>query len=176
MNSLRPITTPRPPRGFTLVEAIATIAVLAVVMTVCSRIISTTVNAYAEIASAMERIGFEVRSCRLVSAGSAAPDMSAVRADRLTWTDSSGEARDLRVVGSALILTIGSTDYTLVNNVTAFAVSAFDESGAALAASLDDCSAVRRVQITITAARAGVAETLRSRLFLRRLAAGSASS
>lgn len=173
-------------RGFTLVEAIATIVILGVVMSACSRLISAATTSYAsastraelhaELASAMERIMLELRSCQSDPGGSTTPDILAVRSDRITWTTPSGE-RTLSRSGSSLVLTASGSDCTLVAGITSLAIQTYDDQNEELDATLDEdeCQEVQRVQITLTAQRLNITESLRSRVFLRCVAAGSAA-
>lgn len=173
--------------GFTLVEAIATIVILGAVMAVCSRIISTATAAYtagatraelhAELSSAMERVMLELRSCSISTGGTFAPDISTVAADGLTWTTPSG-TRQLSLTAGSVVLTTSGSAASLASGVTAFSVQTYDQSNTALATTLNgsECAPIRRIEITITAARQGVTETLRSRTFLRCTAQGFSSS
>jgi prepilin-type N-terminal cleavage/methylation domain-containing protein len=174
-------------RGFTLVEAIATIVILGSVMAVCARVISTATAAYtssatraemhAELSSAMERIMLELRSCRIGTGGTFGPDISAVNAAGVTWTTPSG-TRQLSVSAGSLILTMNGAGAPLAMDITSFSVQAFDQSNTALSATLNgsECVPIRRIEITISATRQGVTETLRSRTFLRCTAMGFSAS
>jgi len=171
-------------RGFTLVEAIATITIIATIMAVVSRVIFVSVDAYAAattraelnaaLSSAMERVCAELRQIPLVSGGSAAPDLASVSATSITWSTNS----TLALTRSNLTLAIaGGSASTLLNNVTALSLTCYDESNAALAATLSGsaCTPVRRVEITLSSQRDGITETLRTRVFLRSQIAGSST-
>lgn len=171
-------------RGFTLIEAITTIVILSVVMAVCSRLISTASAAYtgsatraelhAELSTAMERVMLELRSCRTDPGGSAAPDISSARADSITWTTPAGD-RVLSRSGSSLLLSIDGTSCTLASNITSLAIQTYDLDNEELDSTLDDdeCQEVQRVQVTLTAQRSNITESLRSRVFLRCVASGA---
>jgi prepilin-type N-terminal cleavage/methylation domain-containing protein len=163
---------PRRP-AFTLVETIATMAILAVVGSMASSLVYTAIRSYSdagmtaqlqdELSVAMERM---VRELRGVGLASGTPDISSVTASSITWntnsslTLASGELRYSAAGGAAQVLLTG---------VTEFSVSAFDESDAAMAGTLSgaSCAPVRRIQIQVTIARSGRSQTLRSRIFIR---------
>lgn len=174
----------RSARGFTLVEAIATITIIATIMAVVSRVIFVSVDSYsaattraelhAALSSTMERACAELRQIPLVSGGSTAPDLVSVSAASITWSTNS----TLTLTGSDLTLAIaGGSASTLLSNVTAFSLRCYDESNVALAATLSGsaCTPVRRIEITISTQRGGITETLRTRVFLRSQIAGSST-
>ena len=170
--------------GFTLVEAVATMSILAVVSLSASRIIFAAADAYAgeavraeltsELSTAMERIMTELRSI---------PDRDA--APGTPWIDSAsvsgisfGGDSELELSGSQLELTVdGETTRTLVNNVTTLSLACFDEANQPLTLPLTGagCDGIRRVEVSITRTRHGVAETLRSRVYLRCAIVGGGS-
>lgn len=178
---------PKHRRGFTLVEAVATIVILGSVMAVCARVISAATSAYtsastraelhSELTVAMERMMFELRSCRISQGGTFAPDVSSVGANSIVWNTPSG-SRGLSVSGGSLLLTIDGTAATLMTGVTSFAVQTYDQSNIALGSTLNgtECVPVQRVEITLTGTRQGIVETLRSRIFLRCTAQGFSTS
>lgn len=174
----------RAPGGFTLVESIAAITILATVMAMVSRMIFVAVDTYAAATSraelhaalsgALERATFELRQIPLQSGGSAAPDLSSVSSSSITWATNS----TLSLSGSDLTLTIaGGSPRVLLSHVTAFTLQCYDESNSALAATLSGsaCNAVRRIRIDITVQRGGITEALRTRVFLRSQTAGSST-
>jgi len=57
----------------------------------------------------------------------------------------------------------------LIGDVTAFTVQTYNESNTALSATLSGaaCDPIRRIMVTITTQRAGVTQTLRTKLFVR---------
>lgn len=170
--------------GFTLVEAIATMTIVATIMAVVSRVVLVSVDAYAAattraelssgLSTALERMCAELRQIPLVSGGSSAPDIASVSATSITWSANS----TLALSGSNLTLALaGGSACTLLTNVSAFNLQCYDESNVALASSLSGnaCAAIRRVQITVSVQRGGITETLRTRVFLRSQIAGSST-
>lgn len=175
--------------GFTLVEAIATIVILAAVITVCSRIVSSATKGYtdsvtraelhSQLSSAMDRIITDLRQTR-VGPGSTpvAPDLQGATASSIGWTMVGGGTRSVALSGSQVTLTTESVAATaLAVNITAFSVQCFDESNAALASTLNGSAlnAVRRVRITLTGSSNGITETVRSKVFLRSMMTGAGS-
>jgi prepilin-type N-terminal cleavage/methylation domain-containing protein len=163
--------------GFTLVETIATMTILAAIGSVASFIIYNTMDGYtrasvsaelhSELSVTMDRIIRELRGIPQDSAVStAAPDINTVTASSITWNTN----YTLALSGTNLMYTAnGGTARVLLADVTGFAVATYDESNTALAASLSgaSCDAIRRVQFTITMQRSGVTESLRSKMFFR---------
>jgi prepilin-type N-terminal cleavage/methylation domain-containing protein len=163
--------------GFTLVETIATMTILAAIGSVASFIIYNTMDGYtrasvsaelhSELSVTMDRIIRELRGVPQDSGVStAAPDINTVTASSITWNTN----YTLALSGTNLMYTAnGGTARVLLADVTGFAVATYDESNTALAASLSgaSCDAIRRVQFTITMQRSGVTESLRSKMFFR---------
>ncbi|QYU70061.1 prepilin-type N-terminal cleavage/methylation domain-containing protein [Leptolyngbya sp. 15MV] len=162
-------------RAFTLVEAIASIVVIAVLAGVSSMMVQSGVTAvrdgaaraalHAEVSQALDVI---VRELRPIRAGGG----SGVALDELTATRVAlTSGRSIEHVGGVITLSEASTGVSavLARDVTAMQFAAFDQNGAALAMPLSDASlaAVRRVQVSITATRAGQSESARTRVYLR---------
>lgn len=185
-----PAAPGRSRRGFTLVEAIATIMIIAAISVVASRVISTSTELYTQTAvraelhtqlsAAMDRITTELRQCRVrPSSNPAAPDVTGVTASSITWIGPDGVTDSVSRSGSTLLWqTPSGGTTTLATGVTAFTVQCYDQSNAALAQTLSGSAvdAIRRVEITITGSLSGVTETVRTRVFLRAMVAGAASS
>ena len=74
-----------------------------------------------------------------------------------------------------MITEAGGTARPVLNDVTAFTVTCYNESNAALAASLSGAATqpIRRIQIQVTVSRQGVTESLRARAFVRSLMTGA---
>ncbi len=175
---MMPSRTPDPRRrGFTLIEAIATITVLAIVSSVASGIIlqatdgylegSTTAQLHTEAALALDRAVRELRKIDLDSAAAGvAPDIDDVTTTSIAWETNNL----LSLVASDLQLQInGGAASRLLTPVTTFQVKALDESNAVLGLPLTGaaCDAIRRLELTITVQRYGTSVTLRTRVFLR---------
>ncbi|GEM_PF-853618 len=170
-------------RAFTLVEMVATITIIATLITVVSPLILTSMDSYAssairaEMVSAsstcLERVTAEVRQIPLrAGQSSAKPAVDSVTSSSIMWSTNSS----IELSGTDLQLTIaGGTPRLLLSNVAGFVVQTYDESNTALAALLSGsaCDAIRRVQFTITVTRGGVTETLRTRVFLRCMRSGA---
>jgi len=182
-------TLPTRRRGFTLVEAIATIVVLAVVMGVSSRLIYAGADAYtagsvraelhSQLCAAMDRVVSELREVRATPSSSpVTPNISSVSATSIAWTGPDGTARTVALSGSSLNLTVGAASATaLAVGLTGFTVACYDESNAALGASLSGASTapIRRVELTVQGSAGGVSETLRTRVFLRCMVSGGSA-
>lgn len=172
-------------RAFTLVEVICAIAVMSVIGVLASRLVFTASDQYlaaasrsmigAELSAAMERIATELRQIPAkVGVSPTEANLGSITPTSLAWTDAGGVSKMLSLSGSNLVLAEGANSYTLLANVSAFAVQAYDESNVALSTSLaaGGTSAVRRIEISITVTRNAQSETLRSRFFLRCVAKG----
>ena len=181
----RACTNSRGPRrrfGFTLIEVVATIVILAAIGTVASNILLTASDGYLdaagtaqlhnELSIATDRLAREFRQIDLDNdADDIAPDIDEVTASSMTWhTDSS-----VALNGTTLqFVEAGGAAATLLTDVTAFSITTHDEDNDPLAATLsgDQCDAIRRIEITVTQTRFGVSETLRARVFLRSTMSG----
>ncbi|MBY0263725.1 MAG: prepilin-type N-terminal cleavage/methylation domain-containing protein [Phycisphaerales bacterium] len=186
----RPRPAHRRCRGFTLVEAIATIAVISAISIVAARVLSTSTSLYTQTAAraelhvqlstALDRITSELRQCRIrPSSSPVAPDVTGTTASSITWIGPDGVTDAVSLSGSTLLWQVPSGGTaTLATGVTAFTVQCYNESNAALASTLSGSGvdAIRRVEITITGSLSGVTETLRTRVFLRAMVVGGASS
>lgn len=181
MSHRRPIRR-RAGRGFTLVEAVATMTIIAIVAGVSSRLILSGADGYASAATraelansasaAMERIAAELREIPFrPSTSPVEPYLDSVAANSISWAGGTS----LALSGTNLQLTVGGTARTLAANVSAFSIRCYDQNNSALSTSLSGnaCDAVQRIEITLTLTRSGVSETLRTRVFLRCLMAGA---
>jgi len=169
-------------RGFTLIEAIATIVVLAIIGSIASLIILSAVDGYTDAATtaqlhmeastAMDRIVRELRKVRLDGAAAGiAPDINDVTPTSITW----GANSDLALTGKKLRLTTsGPPLREILDDVAAFTVQTYDESNAALAATLTGgaCDPIRRIELDLTLQRGGVSTSLRTKLFVRSTMSG----
>jgi prepilin-type N-terminal cleavage/methylation domain-containing protein len=164
-------------RGFTLVELIATIAILASVSVVASGIVMEATDHYVvakatselhtEMSIAMDRALREIRAIGLdTSASGIAPDIDSTTLASLDWDDDSS----LTKVGSDVVLVLDNNPgYVLMTDVTTMNIRKYNESNVQVGPTLvaAACDPIRRVEITLTAQRQGVSHTLRGRVFLR---------
>jgi len=167
----------RQTRGFTLVEVIATMAVMGALGAVASSTVFSALDSYldaatrgqlhTEISMAMDRVVRELQNTQLDgSASGVAPDIESVASSAITWNDD----YSLTLTGGQLMLSDnGAAAEPLLANVSSFSVQTFNESNVALGASLSGagCDAIRRIQLTLTMQRNGTIETLRTKVFLR---------
>ncbi len=174
------------PRGFTLIESMATVAVLGILGSSASFLILDAVEDYsdatltaqlhAEMSIALDRAMREVRKIELDAAASGvAPDITSMTVSLLQWEDSSGNAHRLGTSGTDLQLQIGGGDIaTLLTDVSALTISIFDEDNVDLGTCSDaTCDPVRRVAVDVTTLRSGVSESLRFRVFIRSTMSGA---
>ncbi|MHC4429357.1 MAG: pilus assembly FimT family protein [Planctomycetota bacterium] len=180
---------PRRRRAFTLIESMATIAVLATLGSIASFLILDAVDGYSEAATsaqlhaelsiAMDRALREVRKIEPdTGAAGVAPNITNVNAanNNIQWTDSGSDAYSLYQSGSSLMLEIdGGGPAVLMSDVTAFTVLTYDEDNGALATPLSGaaCDDIRRVALNVTVNRNGVTESLRTRIFIRSMMSGA---
>ena len=174
-------------RGFTLIEAVACITILSVLCMVSSGLIlsaieslldsSTASQLHNELSIALDRVAGEVRKIELDAlAAGVGPDIDNVTAASLAWTDSDSDAYSLSLSGSDVMLAVdGRPAAILLSDVTALDIDTFDESNAALAASLAGvaCDPIRRVKVSVTMVREGVTQSLSLRVFIRSTMAGA---
>lgn len=170
-------------RGFTLVEAIATMSVLIALASVSSTLIYSFVTSYRdasvkgqlhmEASTAFDRITRALWSISRDSSASVnAPQISSVTSNSISfngnWT--------LALSGTQLMLTeSGGTARPIMNSVSAFSIAVYNESNAAITLPVSGSAtqAIRRIQIQVTNSRETVSETLRTRVFLRATMAGT---
>ena len=172
-------------RGFTLVETIATIVILAAIGSVASFVLATATDGYfdastrvqlhSEASIAMDRVLRELRNVELdTGASGVAPNIASVATSAITWNDDYA----LSVSGTDLLFQEdGAAAAVLAGDVSAFTISVQDESNATLSLprSGTDCDGIRRVTVTLAMTRYGVTETVRSKIFLRSTLSGAGS-
>lgn len=170
--------------AFTLVEMIAAITIIAALGSFSSGIVYSAVRSYRDAATravlhsdastAFDRAFRVLHSIsRDTTASVVAPMISSVSATAITWDSND----TLSLSGSQLMLTEnGGTPRAILNDVSAFTVTAYDESNAALAATLSGAAtqAVRRLQLDVTLTRHGISETLRMKVYIRCTMSGAA--
>jgi prepilin-type N-terminal cleavage/methylation domain-containing protein len=164
-------------RGFTLIEMIATIAVLGAISAAASSVIlaaadgyldaSTRAQLHTESSIALDRIVREMRNVQIDGgAASLAADLENVAADGLEWNGT----HSLDLNGTTLEFDDGGGAVPLLEDVDAFIVEAFDEDNDPMVSPLltgAACDPIRRLRFTITLDRFGTTETLRTKVFLR---------
>jgi type II secretory pathway pseudopilin PulG len=170
-------------RAFTLIEAIATITILAALGSVAtSMILSATTSwrdaavtgqLHDELSTAMERLAKELRA---IPTDTTAPGPAPLIASLTPTAIAYGAASAVALAGSNLeLIDSGAPPVTLLGDVAGFSVTAFGDDGAALSATLagTDCQQIRRIGVQITLHRQGVTHTLRTRIFLRSTMTGA---
>ncbi len=125
----------------------------------------------------MERIDRELREIRINPAGTtAAPDISAVTNSSIAWNKAAGGCL-LSLSGTQLLLADGGgAAAVLADDVSSFSVMAIGDNGTALTLPLNAVggAGVRRIQVSLTLAKAGQTATLRTRVFVRCTLTGAA--
>ncbi len=174
-------------RGFTLIESMATIVILGTLGSVASFLILNSIEGYsdsaiaaqlhAELSIALDRATRELRKIELDDgAGQVAPKVTSVSPTSIVWQDAGDDQYELTLSGGTVVIQENGTGQAvLVSDVTAFAVSTFDEDNVALAANLTPPATedIRRVQLDLTVARSGATETLQTKVFLRSTMSGA---
>lgn len=178
-------THPRHTRhAFTLVETIATIVIISIVSVLSSRLIlegaarytdaTTRSDLHNQASAALERIVQELRSMQKDSASTVPSISSGFTASTITFTGLSGASTTITYdsVSSSVTLTQAGNTGTLLTNCSAFSLTYADKDNSAVApgASRDN---IRRVTISLTVTRAGISETLRTKVYIRAMMAGS---
>lgn len=174
---------PRPSRGFTLVEMIGAMVIVAVAgvaaTTVATRAVAdvrdaaTAWSLHQDTAAALDRIVQELRAVGK-DPTTGGPAISSIATAQLTlpsgdgfqFIDASG------TIPGRINLTAGGTTATLLSNATSLTISVLTGTGTQLSLPLSAASAAsaRRIIITISASRNGVSETLRTSIYFRSLA------
>lgn len=169
-------------RGFTLIEAISTLLIVATLGVVSSGAIYRAARSFSggavqaqlssEASSALDVIVRELQGIAAYDAsGTIAPQITSVSPTAIVYSTNSTISYD----GSTVWLTLsGGTARALIQNVSAFSISAFDQSNGALSSTLSGVGVlpVRRLSVSLTVSRFGESETLRTRVFLRAMAHG----
>lgn len=174
-----------PARGFTLVESMATVSILAVLGSIASFLILDAVDSYtdaatgaqlyAEMSIAGERMARELRRIELdAGAGTVAPNITSMTFIFLQWEDSDGDPYRLQKNGSLLELEVDGGGFaTLMTDVTGLNISIYDEDNADIGPTCPPCAGVRRIGIDLTCQRAGVTEKLNFKVYIRATMVGA---
>lgn len=174
------------PRGFTIVELLGAIVITAIAGVTAARLVnhatidlrdaSVRCALSQDVASALDRISMELRATAL-NTTTRGPDISAMTSTSVTLSNGFNVTfydASLSAVGRIELTMPGETSARLLSGATSFSISPRDASGTAIAlpiTSAAGAASVRRLVITISAARAGASETLRTTIFLRSAAA-----
>ena len=171
-------------RGFTLVETIAAIVVIGTTGAVSSGLIYSAVNSYrsatttaqlhSDCSAALDRLSKALWSIpRDTSASVVAPQISSVTPTSIAW----GGNSTLQLQGNNLnLMEAGGAENPILQHVSAFTLTCFDQNNAALPASMSGAAtqAIRRIELSVTVTREGVSQTLRTRVFIRCTMSGAA--
>lgn len=171
-------------RGFSLVEAIAAMVVIALVAGLAAPVLLRGAEAYtgtavrsqlhADLASAMDRLDRALRETE-INAGGDGPNVSEVTPASIAWSTPGGAATLSLSGGDLRFAAPGEAPTTILSGVTGLTVRCFDESNSELAGTLSGSAtaAVRRVEVSVSAERQGMSESLRLRVFLRCMMRGN---
>ena len=178
--------------GFTLMESIATIVILAILGSIASFLVVDAVDGYvsasgsaqlhAEASLAMDRIMRELRKIELdpdhVPPPDVAPHIDAVTANSINWWEEGVGAHSLSwsaTAGDPLMLAIdGAAAIILIDDITGFTVSTFDAANLALPAvpSAAERETIRRIAVVLTIQRSGITESVQTKVFIRSTMSG----
>ena len=187
----RYLSKPARRRGFTLIESMATVAVLGVLGSTASFLVLDAVDGYtdaatraqlhAELSIAMDHALREIRKIELDggAVGEVAPDITTLSATSLVWEDSTAAEYQLLKSGSELQLKVaGVGPATLMTDVTALTITGYDDGGPLttdpdVVVAACPCNTVRRISVDVTASRGGITESLRFKVFIRSTMSGA---
>lgn len=178
--------------GFTLMESIATIVILAALGSIASFLVVDAVDGYvsasgsaqlhAEASLAMDRIMRELRKIELdpdhVPPPDVAPHIIAVTANSITWDEATTGVHSLSwstTAGDPVMLAIdGAAAIILIDDVTAFTVSTFDSANDPLPAvpSAAERETIRRIAVVLTIQQSGISQSVQTKVFIRSTMSG----
>ena len=169
--------------GFTLIESIATIVVLATLGSAASFLIINSVDAYlnastsaqlqAEVSIALDRAVRELRRIPLDPASPGiAPNIVGMNPAWIKWQDASGNDFQLLKSGGSSELKLevdGNGTIVLLSDVTTFWVRAYDEDNALLplVCAGDPCHLIRRIRLDLTVERNGISQSMHAKAYIR---------
>jgi prepilin-type N-terminal cleavage/methylation domain-containing protein len=176
-------------RGFTLIESMATVVVIATLGSIVSLLILGAVDGYsdaahsaqlhAELSMALDRATREIGGVELdTAAAGVAPNITSISiaGDDLQWADSDSDPYRLVRAGSDLMLQVdGGGAAVLLGDVTSFSVQTYDQDNSPLANPLSGaaCDDIRRVALDVTVQRNDATERLRTKVFIRSTMVGA---
>ena len=161
-------------RGFTLIELIATMTILATLSIVSGTIVNSAVESYSQgselvdlhnaASLAMERLVRDIRS--LPPNVNNQPDISSFAPSAMTWDNGS---HSIAVTNGQLVYTRDGVSRVLLDNVSSISLKAYGQDNVQLSSTLSGsaCEAIRRIEMTISVAQGSVSNTIRTRIFLR---------
>ena len=176
--------------GFTLIESIATIVMLAILGSIASFLVVDAVDGYvsasgsaqlhAEASLAMDRMMRELRKIELDPAldPTVAPHIDAVTANSIDWWEEGVGAHSLSWSGTAgdpLMLAIdAAAAIILIDDITGFTVSTFDAANLGLPAvpNAAERETIRRIAVVLTIQRSGITQSVQTKLFIRSTMSG----
>lgn len=176
--------------GFTLIESIATIVMLAILGSIASFLVVDAVDGYvsasgsaqlhAEASLAMDRMMRELRKIELDPAldPTVAPHIDAVTANSINWWEEGVGAHSLSwsaTAGDPLMLAIdGAAAIILIDDITGFTVSTFDAANLALPAvpTEPERETIRRIAVAVTIQRSGITQSVQTKVFIRSTMSG----
>ncbi len=179
-------------RGFTLIETLATISVLAILGSITSFILVGAVEGYvdaatqaqlhAEASVAMDRALRELRWIELntdPAPCTIGPHIDSVTDKSITWDNVLDGVHSLvwsGTSGDPLTLAVdGGAAVNLQTDVTAFTVAVYDDTNTVIVLPLADddaCCPIRRIALDLTVNRSGKSMSVRTKLFVRSTMSG----
>ncbi len=181
-------------RGFTLIETLATISVLAILGSITSFILVGAVEGYvdaatqaqlhAEASVSMDRALRELRWIELnpvpaVCSPNIGPHIDSVTDKSITWDNVLDGVHSLvwsGTSGDPLTLAVdGGAAVNLQTDVTAFTVAVYDDTNTVIVLPLADddaCFPIRRIALDLTVTRSGHSMSVRTKIFVRSTMSG----
>jgi prepilin-type N-terminal cleavage/methylation domain-containing protein len=173
-------------RGFTLIEAMATVVVLGTLATFSTVTLVDTVDSYqkaamqaqlhAELATALDRVARETRRIGLDpdEPGSKPHITAFTNTTQILWEDDSNASWGLILAGDDLSLRVTGTSYQILDDVSSLTLTAYDEDDTQLGAVLvgAQLNPIRRLAVDVTMTRDGVSQSLQTKVFLREFVEG----
>lgn len=173
--------------GFTLVEVITCVSILAIISTVCSQIIFTATNAFTENAlraelhaqatTVMERLVRELQNIQRDTINTATvPNISAFTASNITWNTQYSPSGQISGAAPASLTSSFSPGNTgSLGPSVSVTLAYFDKDNATVAVG-GNASLIRRIQITVTITNGSMSESLRTKVYLRSMLSGSGAA